>query len=231
MYFQRFPRTYYTLDDLNSVQLVTNIMVRVIFSDEIKNNLSVYDEYDIRDGETPEILADIFYDNPELHWIILHTNEILDPRFEWPLSQHNFNSYIQSKYTNVNGVHHYEDSSGNYVNGNVFLMSSSEYGNVNVGSVITNFTSPGNAVVVAKQSTSNIQILVSDGGFVAGDVFKLASNTAISANITSTSIVAGIPVTNLSYEDTVNESRRRIKILKPQFIDAIIKELNKKLET
>jgi hypothetical protein len=123
MYFKSFPYTLYSLDDISTVQVVTNITNRASLSDEVKNNLSLYDEYDIKDGETPELLADKFYGNPELHWLILHYNEIIDPRFDWPLDTNNLNRYVAGKYANVNAVHHYEDASGNYVNGTVNLLS------------------------------------------------------------------------------------------------------------
>jgi hypothetical protein len=31
------------------------------------------------------------------------------------------------------------------------------------------------------------------------------------------------------YENTVNETKRRIKILKPQYVEAVVKEFNNKL--
>lgn len=116
MYFKSMPYTFYTLDDYKTAQLITNIMTRVVLSDEAKNLMSAYDEYDIKDGETPEILAAKLYNDANLHWIILHVNEIIDPRYEWPLSTNNLLKYCQSKYTNINGVHHYEDLNGNIVN-------------------------------------------------------------------------------------------------------------------
>ena len=51
MYFQNFPITYYSLDDTSTAQVVTNIALRIKLSDELKNNLALYDEYDIKDGE------------------------------------------------------------------------------------------------------------------------------------------------------------------------------------
>lgn len=230
MYFERFPKTLYSLDDRDTVQVVTNISLRVALSDEIKNNLSVYDEYDIKDGETPEILADIFYNNPEMHWVILHTNEILDPRYDWPLTQEGLVRYTESKYNDTNGIHHYEDSNGYEVNGSVVLLSSAAFTNLYVGNVITNNTNIGNAVITAKTSSSNVTVLVSDGGFKTGDQIRLVSNANVAANITSTTSLIGTPVTNIVYEEGLNDDKRRIKILKPQFIDAIVTEFNSKLE-
>ena len=50
MYFENFPITYYSLHDLSNVKVVTNITRRVQISDEVKNTLGVYDEYDVQDG-------------------------------------------------------------------------------------------------------------------------------------------------------------------------------------
>ena len=148
MYFKSFPFTFYTLDNTTTVQVVTNITNRTNISDEVKQNLSLFDEYDIKDGETPELLADKFYNNPELHWLILHYNDIIDPRFDWPLDTNNLSRYTAGKYANVTGIHHYEDANGNYSNGNVYLISSNAFSNFNVsgtaGNLVTiNSSTPG----------------------------------------------------------------------------------------
>ena len=229
MYFKSFPYTLYSLDDISTVQVVTNITNRVSLSDEVKTNLSLYDEYDIRDGDTPELVADRFYSNPELHWLVLHYNEIIDPRFDWPLDTNNLNRQVASKYANVNGIHHYEDANGNYVNGNVYLLSSSDFTEFNIDDVITNITNTGTGYITQKNSSSNVRVTVTTGGFISGDRIKNISNTSSSANITSTVLLSGTPVTNYTYEDEVNESKRKIKILKTAYVDAIVSDFKKKL--
>jgi len=229
MYFKSFPYTYYSLDDASTVQVVTNLATRVTISDEVKNNLGLYDEYDIKDGETPELVADKFYRNSELHWLVLHYNEIIDPRFDWPLDTNNLNRYVAGKYANVSGIHHYEDANGNYANGNVYLISSSDFTEFNVDDAITNNTNTGTGYITQKISSSNVKVTVTTGGFISGDRIKNTSNTSSSANIISTAVLSGTPVTNYAYEDIVNESKRRIKILKPTYIDAIVNEFKKKL--
>ena len=229
MYFKSFPYTYYSLDDASTVQVVTNITNRVTLSDEVKNNLSLYDEYDIKDGETPELVADKFYNNPELHWLILHYNEIIDPRFDWPLDTNNLSRYVAGKYANVNGIHHYEDANGNYSNGNVFILSSNAFANFNVDDVITNNTNIGTGYITVKNSSSNVRITVTTGGIITGDEIIKVSNTSVRANVTSTVVLSGTPVTNYDYEDTVNESKRRIKILKASYVDAVVNDFKKKL--
>lgn len=222
MYFEKFPKTVYTLDEYKSGQIVTDIFRRTKFIQSLTENFSFFDEYDVEDGETPEIVADLFYNNPQLHWIILQANEILDPRFEWPLDEYNLFKFTSSKYNSPVAIHHFENSSGNIINGNVRIVSSAEFSNFSVGSVITNNTNIGVGFITAKDNTSAIVVTVSSGGFQTGDVVFLSSNNDIVANITATTTLSGTPVTNFEYESSLNEQKRRIKIIKPELISEII---------
>lgn len=111
MYFDKFPTTIYSFDGKNAT-LITDFMRRVAIPKAVKENLALYEKYDIQDGDTPEIVADKIYRNPQLHWIILLVNEIIDPRYDWCMSQEDLNTFVASKYGDVYGVHHYEDEYG-----------------------------------------------------------------------------------------------------------------------
>lgn len=229
MYFQSFPYTYYSLDNATTVQVVTDITNRIQISDEVKSNLGLYDEYDIKDGETPELVADRFYNNPELHWLVLNYNDIIDPRFDWPLDTNNLNRHVNSKYVDSTAIHHYEDSNGYQINGNVLLQSSNQFGSFEVDDVIVNNTNTGTGVIKTKDSNSYILVTVTNGGFIVGDQIKNATNVNATANITVTTSYAGTPVTNYTYEETVNETKRRIKILKASYVDSVVRDFKKKL--
>ena len=198
-------------------------------TDELKNNLSLFDEYDVKDGETPELVADKFYNNSELHWLVLHYNEIIDPRFDWPLDTNNLNRQVAGKYTDVNATHHFEDANGNYTNGNAYILSSNAFTNFSVNDVITNNTNNGVGYITEKNSSSNVRITITTGGFKTGDQILKSSNTSNRANITSTVILSGTPVTNFTFEEEINESKRRIKILKASYVDAVVNDFKKKL--
>lgn len=230
MYFSKFPRTFYTLDDLATVQTVKNIFVRIKISDDTSSKLSSFDLYDIKDGDTPEITADKIYGSPIFHWVILHANEIHDPRFEWPLSQAVLKDFVEDKYGNVNGIHHYEDANEKIINANVLIMSNTDtFSSFSAGDTITNVTLSGNAYVTSKIDDNTLYVTTTDGGFISSNQIKANNNTSINANITSTVTVTGTPVTNFLHEEKVNESKRRIKVLKPQFLDKIVNELENKL--
>lgn len=118
-YFSKFPTDIYDLTAPNAVQpyyIVTrDIVRRVKLKDKLLSNVFAYDEYDIQEGERPDILADQFYGDSNLAWIILLTNEIHDIHEEWPKTERELRKSIAAKYTNVYDVHHYEkpQTSGN----------------------------------------------------------------------------------------------------------------------
>ena len=110
MYFTNFPVIPYdSVGDYN-FKIVTNLLKRVVVRSKVKANTSLYDTYDVKEGETPEILADKLYGDPELHWVILLFNDITDVYHQWPQNQNQFLACINDKYSNVDATHHYEIS-------------------------------------------------------------------------------------------------------------------------
>lgn len=97
-FFENFPRIAYTLDDNETEQVIQDIFKRAILSKEFQDNNSYFETYEVLGGETPEQLSFRFYGTPNLHWLILLTNNIIDPRFEWPLNEDNLIKHTQDKY-------------------------------------------------------------------------------------------------------------------------------------
>jgi hypothetical protein len=96
--FGDFPRISYTLDDYDSEQVVVDIFKRVVLSKEFKENTAYYFEYEVLHGETPEELSYRFYGTQNLHWLILMVNDVIDPRFNWPVSEENLFKIVSDKY-------------------------------------------------------------------------------------------------------------------------------------
>ena len=107
MYFKLFRQIRYGFDKKN-YKLVTDLMTRIKVRDKVINEISLYDTYDVKNGETPENIAFKHFGDPELHWVILLTNNITDRYYDWPLSEQQFEDYIKDKYSNPDGIHHYE---------------------------------------------------------------------------------------------------------------------------
>ena len=92
---------------------MTDITRNIRFRRDILANITVYDYYDIVEGETPEIVSEKIYGNAKYHWIIMLANDRYDYLNDWPLTQANLDQYVIDKYgSSANSVHHYENANG-----------------------------------------------------------------------------------------------------------------------
>jgi len=108
MYFTRFPKGQYIIPGTKDYKLVSDLWRRVKIRDKIKNEASLYSEYFVADGERPETIAERHFGSPELHWIILITNDVTDGFHGWPLSFTAFEEFVNDKYDIPGAIHHYE---------------------------------------------------------------------------------------------------------------------------
>jgi len=164
MYFEKFPLIRYSLDGGLTTFLMTDFFRRVK-ADRINIQSSLaYDEYDVHQGETPEILADKLYGDSNFHWVILIANEIIDPRWDWPLDEVILKRYVEDKYglANIYATHHYENAAGDVVHSSYVLTKTA--------------------------------------------------------------------VNNYEYEIIKNEAKRRISVIKPQYLNAFVTNFTKAIQ-
>ena len=107
-YFDRFPLMTYDMKNNNVYKLVPNILRRVKLRAAIKSGVFLFDKFDVPMGDKPEDVAFKFYGDAELHWVILMTNDITDRYYQWPMTQPQFQEFLEDKYDNPDGIHHYE---------------------------------------------------------------------------------------------------------------------------
>ena len=110
MYFSKFPYIVYDSVGNGEFKIVTNLLRRVAIRSKVKANTLFFDTYDVKEGETPEMVAHKLYGDPELHWIILLVNNVTERYHQWPKNTNQFLAYINDKYSNVDATHHYEIS-------------------------------------------------------------------------------------------------------------------------
>ena len=108
MYFKALKKGGYDINGDGVKKLVTDLFTRVKMREKILDEASLYDSYDVPEGERPEVTAFKHFGDTELHWVILLTNNITDVYYDWPLSFQDFETFIKNKYSNPDGVHHYE---------------------------------------------------------------------------------------------------------------------------
>jgi hypothetical protein len=89
-------------------KLLPDILRRVKLRASIKSGGMLFDRYDVKEGEKPEDVAFKWFGDPELHWVILMTNNVTDRYYDWPMNQTQFAEYLNDKYSNPDAIHHYE---------------------------------------------------------------------------------------------------------------------------
>ena len=68
----------------------------------------MFETYDVKEGETPEMIADKLYGDSTLHWVVLMVINIVDRYHEWPMAGNQFLDYVNEKYSIPSATHHYE---------------------------------------------------------------------------------------------------------------------------
>jgi len=177
-YFSYFPKIVYDLRSTSKQKrydTVTNIMSRVLIksnswkqSDDNANELveaaNGFIKYIIKDGDRPDTVADQFYGDSELHWVILYANgaSMLQPWYDWPMTQYDLTKFVAKKYgsDNLNATNHYA-----------------------------------------------------------------ASGIVVDSDAAGATIV-----TNFGYEQTLNDSKRKIRIIQTQYVSLVVDEFKRLMQ-
>jgi len=97
MYFKTLPKINMT-DYKGSAVLMTNLISRVEVIQSLLNDPLLFYSYDIQEGDTPEIVADKYYGDSYRYWLVMFSNQLFDPQWDWPLTSRQFGDYLFSKY-------------------------------------------------------------------------------------------------------------------------------------
>ena len=126
-YFRQLPELDYPSLDNNRTsvydfQTVKNLFKRAIVRNDIFDEITAFTKYSVEGDERPDQIAYDFYKDSGLDWVILTTNNIIHVRDEWPMSNRDFLTYLNEKYSSeqLSNIHHYEtkiirDSNGKLI--------------------------------------------------------------------------------------------------------------------
>ena len=196
--------------------------------------------YSVQSGDTPRSIA---YSSERYDWIIYCMNAIVNPYYEWPLSEDDFYEMIEAKYL---------DKKCLFLNMNSFVH------NFTIGETITNGSATG-IVDAWDRTLCKITLKNVTGTFAEEDeITSLSSSGTISriidraedavhhfetqlgvqldpyagylqAYLTSTDDTYAI--TNKQYEIKLNDSKRSIYVLRPEYVrtaeNILVRNMNK----
>lgn len=199
-YFTNFPLFGYSLNpgvSPGEVEFATDIFHRAATVKNIIQNRQLFHEYNILDGDTPEIVADAYYGSPHYHWVVTLLNNILDPLLDWPKKYNDLVPFIVEKYGSLPAaqaqIHHYTmtitkvDSLG-FTNSETIIIDQVKYDSL-VALVPVVYTFSGGRTITVTTTRSSVD--------------------------------------SYTYEIENNESKRSIQLLKPDYVPQVVGELER----
>lgn len=240
-YFDVFPKVDYSIgEDVNVTENVTDIFKRYAILREILSNATSYILYEVDDEDTPEILAEKLYNDAGAGWMILYANKIMDPQFDWPLSENNFRKYIIEKYGSVaaaqTSYHHYEKivetRVGDQIYTRTYLVNKERLTENALDVPYTYFEPYSNNYFLTADTnlitTDNVYFTADHSNHFSYDDTSLPEYYSYEAhNVNDTTVFLntyGKAISNYDYELQINDNKRFIKVIKSQYYSQIMYE-------
>lgn len=200
---------------------VKNIFRRAKIREDIFQAAVAFDKYTITEGERPDEIADAIYGSPEFDWVVLLSNNIINYRTEWPLSDYEFNKYIEAKYTaaELGEVHHYETTDV-FDDRNNLIVPRGKI--VDQDFSVTYFDYD----LITKNTIA--EGITMDTSTVTYDSTTITFDSTVQVEEIQGREVTVNPVRSISvyeYEIDLNEKKRSIYVLKPRYLQTIIDDL------
>jgi len=113
-YFRELPNVEYQSflsDSISSQSYITvkNLFRRNKLRDDLQNIFTIFDKYEIVEGARPDTVAEDYYGDADLDWVVLITAGIINVRDEWPLSNRDLYNYAYEVHgDSLNSVRYYK---------------------------------------------------------------------------------------------------------------------------
>ncbi len=227
--FKNFPEIQYTLSTGKIVTIKDFFRKSTIEQDSVNSVIS-YTFYEIQDGERPDVVADRLYGDSDLHWTFFLVND-MDNYYQWYKDQTTFENQLKEMYPEYwlisNRSTDIVSKDDKWLLGEI-IETSQQSGNVI--SVQPTF----NRIGVAG-GTWNVNDVVT--GKVSGKSFTVSSvvsgpdgidHYVNSEGLRRNTIYTGFtPVTYYTHDYEVNETNRKIKVIRPEYIRRVVSEFEK----
>lgn len=137
-YLRYFPNITY------QNKVVKDITKRIRFADTVGSNPFVFLPYVVKESETAEELSFHYYDSVDYVWLLYLANDIIDPKYDWPMNQGNLENFIIDKYkeqANATGRSVLAWSQNRFIFDNILYYENSEGLRINTYRIEKRFTS------------------------------------------------------------------------------------------
>lgn len=187
LYFSKFPQIEYA----NSV--CVDITKRVALNRDLRYSPIVFDNYELKNSSRADIIAENYYEDSAMEWVLWLTNGIVDPYYGWNLTDEDFNAHLIKKYGSVEYAQkkiayyrnnwRYDDRelTPSYYNSTLPDNLKKYYTPVfNDGLTILSYARKNEDIVVNTNKLYNLDIsLSSNAQFVVGEIVDVKSTSPV----------------------------------------------------
>ena len=242
-YFKNFGFAEYKFGDNTDTDLVQNITKYVDLIDQIRNNISFTEKYNILSGDRPDVVSHKLYGTMDYYWTFYLMNEHV--RLSgWPLNNDEILDQVKSKYPNR------------------VLTTTSEIGALfPVGQVIEGQSSSAIGEIVKRNlDLGQLFVKLTQGTkFTAGETISYVDTSATGSPTRTLSITGeteqynavhhyedngvqvdidpfsgpGVSLTPITYRDRLesrNDALKEIVVIRPSEITTIVSEFQRFLK-
>ena len=227
-YFKHFPKIDYDLDANGQTREIVDTFRFAKIVTDFKDDITFYRFYDIQEGERPDHVSQKLYNTPIYYWTFFLCNpEMKSLHNDWPISSNDLEDKLKHKYPNqvltinTNDFHSKFDIN-EQVNGLIsgatatYIGKDSNKGFVTIKNVTGTFT---NGEIIQGQTSGDTATIGTQVKELQAphhyekDGFHVPRGTAGSSE-----------VTNLQYEQGINDAKKKIKVIRPELISDVAKQ-------
>jgi hypothetical protein len=248
MLFKNFPTINYNLKELS------NILIRFNFLNlNVLNDFCEY--YYVNDEDSPESLSVTYYNDSFYSWVILFINDKFNRELDWPLASNKMDDYLSAKYdyssvfVSENGID-YSFSKVKKIKYGTYYSKTIDVKNYDrtfnrfdlMEKIPENILASSTQIYLVDENNNNLDIvdLVVHESRYCLHHFEDAEEKQTDPRIDLDGYITNLGtqntiITNVEYEQKLNDSKREIKILKKEYlsnlldlIKSILKEANKR---
>ena len=99
-YFTNYPTVNYKFGNESTAVAVQDIGAYIDLIDRVKDDISFYQEYNLRDGDRPDQVSNDLYGSPDYHWTFYLLNDDIKER-GWPLTRSRISDKAKEEYPNI----------------------------------------------------------------------------------------------------------------------------------
>ena len=241
--FKNFPEVQYKLSNGKFVTIKDFFRKAKLEGTQL-NQVVDYTVYELQEGERPDVVASKLYGNGDLHWTLFLANDITN-YYDWYMDSNTFEEVIHKKYP------------GQVLVASVSTDIVSATSKFLIGEDITQNTVTGKIVKVDPTYNRIWVERTNGKDFVANQVVNTVRTIdgAVAKSFTPTSVKNGVDATAYYYDPSAgginsyrynhnvtgtyqprtyyekeyedNEARRKIKVIRPEFIRRVVSEFER----